>query len=446
VDIVLALHQFPPFGGGGTERLVAWTADGLRARGHRVRIVSAIPRHARVTGIALPRQETVRFLAADAARSGDEASRIRREYDDPVAGQAFGAMLDEQRPDLVHFFHLAGLTGAAVREATGRGLPVVFTATDFWLECPTVQLLLCDHSRCAGPQPGRLNCARHLMEIRHPGLHGLSKLRAFDRPAAGVLHAMAGWGLASSAVAPFDALAARSPALLSALADVSAVIAPTRNLEERLQRFGIPRAKLRFMPYGVPASSPNAHAAHVPGTPLRVAFIGTLAAHKGAHLLVEALERLPSVELHANLFGELADNAYCRRLQTAAGRDARVRLCGRFEADAMADVLAETDVLVVPSLWDENAPLVLLQALAHRCPVIAADVPGLVEPMRLGIDGWTFQRNDAADLAATLARIAADPAMLRSVRAASSSVRTVDDVCDDLLALYERCGTMAVST
>jgi hypothetical protein len=66
--------------------------------------------------------------------------------------------------------------------------------------------------------------------------------------------------------------------------------------------------------------------------------------------------------------------------------------------------------------------------------------------MRLGIDGWTFQRNDAADLAATLARIAADPAMLRSVRAASSSVRTVDDVCDDLLALYERCGTMAVST
>jgi len=446
VDIVLALHQFPPFGGGGTERLAAWMADALRARGHGVRIVSAIPRHAHVEAAAVPPADSVRFLRMDAARGGDEASRIRREYDDPAAGQAFAEVLNERRPDVVHFLHLAGLTAAAIRETTRRGVPAIFTATDFWLECPTVQLLLCDHSRCAGPEPGRLNCARHLMEIRHPALHGLSKLRALDRPTAGALHAFARWPGVRTAAAPFDALAGRSPALLGALAGVSAVIAPTRNLEERLRRFGIAQDKLHLIPYGVPAPASRPPRAEVAGAPLRAAFIGTLAPHKGAHLLVEALRRMPRVDVRADVYGELSDNAYCRRLQAAAAGDERVQLRGRFEAGAMADVLAAADVLVVPSLWDENAPLVLLQAIAHRCPVIVADVPGLVEPLRADVDGWTFRRNDARNLAAVLGRVAADPGMLARVRAAPVAVRTVDALLDDLLALYERCGTMALAS
>ena len=42
--VVLALHQFPPYGNGGTEQLVAWTARALSQAGHAVRIVAAIPR------------------------------------------------------------------------------------------------------------------------------------------------------------------------------------------------------------------------------------------------------------------------------------------------------------------------------------------------------------------------------------------------------------------
>jgi glycosyltransferase involved in cell wall biosynthesis len=443
MDIVLALHQFPPFGGGGTEVLAGWIADTLRANGHGVRLVSAIP-HGATTGAAtLPPDDVVRFLPPRRSR-GEGAARIRREYDDADAGDAFGAVLDERRPDVVHFLHLAGLTAGAVRATAARGIRAVFTATDFWFECPTVQLLLCDHSRCAGPGPGRLNCARHLMEIRHPALRALSAISSLDRPAAVALRVAARVPGLRRMTAPFDALAARSPVLGAALASVAAVVAPTAYMRERLARFGVPAERLHLVRFGVPRPNADCTAeVNHDAQRMRIAFVGTLAPHKGAHLLVDALAQLRDVSLQLDLHGDVTDAAYCRALQAAAGADARIRLRGRFASADIGRVLRNADVLVIPSLWDENTPLVLLQAIAHRCPVLVSDVPGLLEAMRLELDGWAFRRNDAGNLAGSLRRLAADPACLARVRSAPAAIRSIDDHVADLLTLYDAGGAAA---
>jgi len=445
VDIVLALHQFPPFGGGGTEVLAGWIADALRAKGHVVRLVSAIPRRATSVGVTLPPDETVRFLPQHPSPDNG-AARIRREYDDAAVGDTFGAILDERPPDVVHFLHLAGLTAGALRATAARCIPSVFTATDFWLECPTVQLLLCDHSRCTGPGPGRLNCARHLMEIRHPVLHALSAISVLDRPAAVALRVASRVPGLRLMTASFEALAARSQALRAALESVGAVITPTAYMRERLSRFGVPDERLHLVRFGVPRPRAECAADGNQGPDrLRIAFIGTLAPHKGPHLLVDALAQLPDVSLRLDLHGDVTDTDYCRRLPAATRADERVHLCGRFALTDIGRVLCNTDVLVIPSLWDENAPLVLLQAIAHRCPVLVSRVPGLLEPMRQEFDGWAFERNDAHDLAAALRRLAADPTSLASVRRAPTVIRSVDDHVADLLTLYEAGAAAAVA-
>ena len=439
MDIVLALHQFPPLGGGGTEVLAGWIADALRAKGHVVRLVSSVPHGASTEGVTLPPEDVVRVLPRHPSR-GSGTDRIRGEYDDAAAGDAFGAVLDERPPDIVHFLHLAGLTAGALRAAAARRIPAMFTATDFWFECPTVQLLLCDHSRCAGPDVGRLNCARHLMEIRHPALHALSAFSVLDRPAALAVRVASRLPVLRRVTAPFEALAARSPVLRAALGSVGAVIAPTAHMRERLARFGVPEARLHLVRFGVPRPRGD-YPAPVQQSPsvLRIAFVGTLAPHKGPHLLVAALAHLRDVSLRLDLHGDVADTDYCRRLQAVTVDDARIRLCGRFAATDIGQVLANADVLVVPSLWDENAPLVLLQALAHRCPVLVSGVPGLLEPMREGLDGWAFRRNDSRDLAAALRRLAADPASVARVRGTPAVIRSLDDHVADLLSLYETC-------
>jgi glycosyltransferase involved in cell wall biosynthesis len=211
-------------------------------------------------------------------------------------------------------------------------------------------------------------------------------------------------------------------------------------MRSRLVDYGVAADKVRMLPYGVP--SPDASRVRTgeradADARLRIAFVGSLAQNKGAHLLLQAMRLLPALAADVAVWGRRTDDDYGRHLDELARADPRVRFAGTFAAGGFPPILAWADVLVVPSLWHENAPLVLLEALAHRCPAIVADVPGLTEPMRIGVDGWTFRRGDAHDLATQIARIAADCASLSAVRATSRAIRTTADYMDDLMQIYD---------
>jgi glycosyltransferase involved in cell wall biosynthesis len=220
----------------------------------------------------------------------------------------------------------------------------------------------------------------------------------------------------------------------------AAVLAPTAFMHARLANFGVPARKMRLVPYGVPVPDParvrTAERADYDGR-LRIAFAGSLAANKGAHLLLEAMRMLPDLAAEVALWGPRTDASYARRLDRLADGDARIRFAGAFGTGEFAPILAWADVLVIPSLWYENAPLVLLEALAHRCPVIVADGPGLIEPMRAGSDGWAFRCGDAADLAVRIAWAASHRAELCAVRATPYATRTITEYMSDLLPMYE---------
>lgn len=438
MKIVLALHQFPPAGSGGTEDLARWTALGLAGRGHEASIVSAVPRE---SAIALATPATlrvdgvdVRFLGRFDASPGT-IDRIGLEYDDPMAGEAFGNALDEIRPDIVHFFHLHRMTAAAVRAATTRRIPVAVTCTDFWLECPTAQLLLPGDRPCRGPDDDRANCVRHLVANR---------LAAAPEHVTGPLAGALAW-VSRLPAAPFErawtALRDRSPRLREAIDSVDVVMAPTLYMRSRLLDFGVVPDRVAQVPYGVPA--PDAAVvregarADADGR-LRIAFVGSLTRSKGAHLLLQALRMLPGLAAEVSVWGQRVDARYGMCLDDLARGDSRISFAGTFPADAFGSILAWTDALVIPSLWDENAPLVLLGALAHRCPVLVADVPGLTEPMRDGAYGWTFRRGDAQDLAARLHQLSSSADALIEIRRTARSTRTTADYMDDLLDIYER--------
>jgi glycosyltransferase involved in cell wall biosynthesis len=115
------------------------------------------------------------------------------------------------------------------------------------------------------------------------------------------------------------------------------------------------------------------------GGPVRLAFVGQVAAHKGLHRLLPVLARVPNVSVE--VAGGTADSGYVGRLQAdiaRAGLAGRVHLHGLLGPQALADLLSRCHAFVMPS--DREAyPLGALEAMAAGLPVLLTSAGGTAE-------------------------------------------------------------------
>ena len=100
---------------------------------------------------------------------------------------------------------------------------------------------------------------------------------------------------------------------------------------------------------------------------------------------------------------------YIGSLREAAEGDPRISFAGAYGASDVAAVFSEMDALLVPSLWYENTPFVVLEAFAAGVPVIASDLGGLSEVVREGQNGALFVAGDPRSMAEAIERILARP-------------------------------------
>ena len=174
-------------------------------------------------------------------------------------------------------------------------------------------------------------------------------------------------------------------------------------------------------------------------------YVGTLAPHKGPDVIVRAFGMLPpGVDATLSLHGsENGYETYAAGLRTLAGHDGRISFPGPFSRGELGGVLADLDVLVVPSRWYENAPGVIFEAFAAGMPVIATDLGGMSEFVKPGKNGLLFALEDTEDLAGQLLTLIGDESLLGRLRAGIEPVKTVGEYAGELIELY---GTLAVTS
>src|SRR3546814_10549806 len=104
----------------------------------------------------------------------------------------------------------------------------------------------------------------------------------------------------------------------------------------------------------------------------------------------------------------------------------------------MAGLMAAVDWVVVPSIWWENAPLVIQEAFQHRRPVICSDIGGMAEMVQHDVNGLHFRRGDAADLAGLMRRAAAEDGLWDRLVAGIPEIPTIGAVATRYRRLYLR--------
>jgi glycosyltransferase involved in cell wall biosynthesis len=174
--------------------------------------------------------------------------------------------------------------------------------------------------------------------------------------------------------------------------------------------------------------------------PVTVAYIGRFDPVKGVTDLARAISMVPrSAPIRFEFHGPVQyrqDIAVVDRLKAVVGPDAWVHFGGELDADGVRSVLKRVDVVCCPSRVVEGGPTIALEAHSAGVPVIGSDIPALSELVRDRENGRLFPPGDSRALAAILKDLAAQPDIVNQWRSNLPSVRTMDDVTRDYLAMY----------
>jgi glycosyltransferase involved in cell wall biosynthesis len=223
-----------------------------------------------------------------------------------------------------------------------------------------------------------------------------------------------------------------------ALVDVFTV--PSAFARDRYLQWGVPADKLHLVRNGRRwSTSVSARALTEGERRSRFAVFGNISPRKGQLLAVAAAElaRRRHADLTLSLHGAplFQEAEVVSRLTEAVGRLTEgLVLTGEYQPSQVAALMAGCDWVIVPSLWWENAPLVIEEAFHHGRPVICSDVGGMAERLAQG-GGLVFERGNAAALAAAMST-AMDPEVWDRCRCSIPPVRTDQDMAREFRALY----------
>jgi GT2 family glycosyltransferase/glycosyltransferase involved in cell wall biosynthesis len=433
--ILEVVHGFPPAAQGGTELYAHTHALALGGCGDDVLVLTREqdPNRAEYD-VRTETRDGLRIVSVNNTFRGTRT--FEETYRNEAIGAIAGGVIDEFTPDAAHIHHLTGLSTTIVRSLAERQIPTVFTLHDYWLMCHRGQLLDVNFRVCDGP--GTAGCHACLPAAGGAGpvgFTGAAAVRALERrlpeaPARQLRRVAEGFaGLISSAGEAEDQERRRIAHMRAVCAEVTYFLAPSRYIRDRFVQFGVAPERITVSPNGV-AYVVSGFSRTARDHKLRLGFLGTLMISKAPHILLEAVARLPRGSASVDLFGAYSayhgDDSYRQQLQPLLRSDG-VRAHGSVPHEQIAEALASIDVLVVPSIWPENAPLVIQEAFLAGVPVVASRIGGIPEMVADGKNGLLFRAGDSEDLSRALARLLHEPELLPALRAGIPPVRSIQD-------------------
>lgn len=421
--ILIGVHHLPPHYQGGAEKIALLTARELAMRGHEIFMFTVERIDYKGSKIVYWEDEEsngiiIRRIFFDGINSFAPNSA---EFNNPFVRSAFKETLEEFKPQL---FYLIGgylLSGSVIEEAFDQRVPVLVKITDFWYLCPRITMLRTDGTVSELPiNPNR--CARCLGEekrrYRIPGRMFPSIMDLYWRAEKNKM----------------IYIQERNKYLSTVMQKVEVFISESKFLKDMYVAGGLEEKKIiqirqgKDFDYLTREDLEKTKSDH-----LRIAYFGQIAQHKGIHILIEAMKKLSNKNINLCIHGDVtAFPEYTKSLIRMIGNDNRIHFCKPFSTvREQTSLFKEIDVLVVPSICNENSPNVVLEAQSHHTPVIASDFAGLPEMIEDGENGLLFRRADPDDLANKIRMLLNESEKLEYLKNYSGSgVRTIKEEMD----------------
>ena len=370
-------------------------------------------------------------------RQGADPSRYL--YDDPIAGSQAANLIQQFKPSVVHITYPGHLTVSVEFAARRAGIPVVLSLCDFWCICPRYSLRHADGHICDA-QVTAWDCTRCL--AWDAKIYRWPKRVLPER----ALRAVLSWvgrqprlSRQRGLLGMVGDVEGRRQAIRRAFDATGSVLAVSQYVKDVFVASGqVPVDRIRVLAQGIPEHTPVPRSAAIPESALRIAYFGRVIQTKGVEVLIRAFKQLSGdvqLTIHGNSSGD--GGAYDGLLHGLTAKDPRITFAGPYSRQDMGALLAQTDVVVVPSLVPETYCLVAREALMNHVPVVGSRLGAIPEAVMHEVNGLLVEPGDIEGLAAALQRLVDDRALRERLSRNIFPQKTIAQECDELLAIYK---------
>ncbi|NMO20388.1 glycosyltransferase [Pyxidicoccus fallax] len=365
---------FAPLSFGGATIVAEQLAQRLQAEGCDVTVFTGILES------PLPPYSVVRYetqglpvIAAQLPPGGDRT----QDYQNPKMAELFAQALKSVRPDVVHFHSIQMLSASLASACVAEGIPYTITLHDAWWLCERQFMVREDHTYCHQKTIDLRVCSKCVPDSR------FTFKRTFT--------------------------------LRKVLDDAALLLTPSEFQRQLYIANGVAPERIVVNKNGVllPTRSRNARPE---GAPVRFAYLGGNAAHKGYFFLKSLFESLPEdnyVLKMTDILLRLGKRSIDAQAWTVKGR---VEVVPPYDQERMDDFFDSIDVLLMPSQWKESFGLAVREALARDVWVITTAAGGVVEDIVDGVNGNVVEIGDEEGFRRAVRELLAHPERLARYR------------------------------
>ncbi|MFW8602378.1 glycosyltransferase family 4 protein [Desulfobacterota bacterium M19] len=326
-------------------------------------------------------------------------NKLRRDYSyrekfyDESIELDFREFLNKTKPDIVHFGHLSHLSTKLLNiTANEYHIPIVFTVHDFWLFCVKGQLINQNNDICSGPSAEKCHyCSPYQTSIEEVQKHLIY--------------------------------------MQEILQFIDVFLVPSHTLRNYFIQQGVPEEKLIYSKYGFDTRKITYRKrSYNPSSSINFGFMGRIIPSKGIRVLIDAFK---NVAANLSIYGNIGS-------QKRFLEQKNIQFKGKYDNNSIDQILSQIDVLIVPSIWLENSPLVIQEAFLSGIPVVTSNIGGMKELIKDGANGYLFEVNNPESLKKCIIKIIHNPTLLNDLSVSRQDVRTIEEDADFISNIYKK--------
>lgn len=438
--ILQVSHGLPPQEKAGVENYTFYLSSALAQLGHSVTVFCREEN---------PNKEefSVREEEINGLRVIRVVNNLKKIYDPKVYyenryfDEIFKDILKILKPEVVHFQHFIALSANLIHLAKELGFPTILSIHDSFILCHRINLINRENKLCSGPLYG-LNCYTCLGDY-FPPRPVIKRTELFLKFKDLFPFIVIKWTkrffipprlISQEGYEVFH----RYRYMFEVLKKVDQILIPSKFvLKMYLRYYKKLRKKMRLIPWGIPPVNPSLKT-EIDEQRIRFCYYGSILPHKGVHLLIESLRRLPKERLLLTLFGDKTDwNASYYQNLYESSNGLPVEFKGSFDRSLLSENLKDQDVVILPSLCPETFSFVIRESNAMGIPVIGSRIGAIPEAIRDGINGFLFKPGDVRELTDCMAKFIESPKLIYEMRRNMKRQKTMKEHASELVTLYE---------